>query len=94
MAKEKFEEALEKLEEEGNIRGEPDEEIFVIGGAELYNIALPAADRIYVTEIDHEFDADVFFPEFEEEKFDKSEIGQIVDEKTNYPLRFVLYTRK
>ena len=89
-----MEEAFEKLEEEGVVHGGPEDEIFVIGGAELYNTALPAADRIYVTEIDNEFDADVFFPEFEEELFEKTEIGTVIDEKTSYPLKFVLYTRK
>ena len=89
-----MDEAFEKLEDEGVLEGTPDEEIFVIGGAELYHTALPAADRIYITEIDNEFDADVFFPEFEEELFEKTEIGMVVDEKSGYPLKFVLYTRK
>lgn len=89
-----LEEAFDKLEEKEIVHGGPDDEIFIIGGAELYRTALPAADRIYVTEIDNEFDADVFFPEFEEELFEKTEIGQVIDEKTGYPLRFVLYTRK
>ena len=89
-----LEDAFEKLEERGVIKGEPDEELFIIGGAEVYVAAIPAADRIYVTEIDNEFDADVFFPEFEDELFEKTEIGAIIDEKTSYPLKFVLYTRK
>ncbi|HQR19403.1 MAG TPA: dihydrofolate reductase [Burkholderiaceae bacterium] len=38
------------------------DEAFVIGGAELYRIALPRADRLLITEIDHEFDGDTFFP--------------------------------
>ncbi len=35
---------------------------FVIGGAELYRLALPRADRLLITEIDHDFDGDTFFP--------------------------------
>lgn len=37
-------------------------EAFVIGGAELYRLALPRADRLLITEIDHDFDGDTFFP--------------------------------
>jgi len=37
-------------------------EIFVIGGAELYRLALPRADRLLITEIDHDFDGDTHFP--------------------------------
>lgn len=40
-------------------------EAFVIGGAEIYALALPRADRIYLTEIEREFDGDTFFPEFD-----------------------------
>jgi dihydrofolate reductase len=42
-----------------------DAEAFVIGGAELYRLALPVADRLYLTEIDQVFDGDAFFPELE-----------------------------
>lgn len=41
------------------------EEAFVIGGAEIYALALPFADRIYLTEVDAEIDGDTFFPELD-----------------------------
>lgn len=41
------------------------EEVFVIGGAQIYEQALPYADRLYLTLIDDEKEADVFFPEYE-----------------------------
>ena len=37
-------------------------EVFVIGGAQLYAAALPRADRLLITEIDHDFDGDTTFP--------------------------------
>jgi len=40
-----------------------DPEVFVIGGAELYLAAIQRADRLYLTEIDRDFDGDTFFPE-------------------------------
>ena len=41
-----------------------DAEVFVIGGAEIYGQALPLAQRLYLTEVAHDFAADAFFPEF------------------------------
>lgn len=38
---------------------------FVIGGAEIYRLALPHADRLYVTEIDAELPGDTFFPDLD-----------------------------
>lgn len=42
-----------------------DNEIFIIGGAELYLQALDFADRIYLTEIKAEFEGDAWFPEID-----------------------------
>lgn len=41
------------------------EEIFVIGGAQIYTQALPHANRLYLTLIDDTQSADVYFPEYE-----------------------------
>jgi dihydrofolate reductase len=38
------------------------EEVFVIGGAEIYRLALERADRVYLTRIDAAFEGDVVFP--------------------------------
>ncbi len=45
------------------------EEAMVIGGAEIYSLALPRADRLYFTLIDADIDGDTFFPEFDETDF-------------------------
>lgn len=42
------------------------EEICVIGGAQLYEAAIPLLDRIYLTVIDQEYEADTFFPDFDQ----------------------------
>lgn len=42
---------------------------FVIGGAELYALALPRADRLELTEIDAEFDGDAHFPAWPRQQF-------------------------
>jgi dihydrofolate reductase len=38
---------------------------FVIGGAEIYALALPFADRLHITEIERDFDGDTLFPDFD-----------------------------
>ncbi|HVX90227.1 MAG TPA: dihydrofolate reductase [Candidatus Paceibacterota bacterium] len=43
------------------------EEVFVIGGGEIYTAALPHTDRLYLTLIASEKPADAFFPEYEKE---------------------------
>src|SRR5689334_9214650 len=42
------------------------EEVCVIGGAALFQLALPKAKRLYLTEVEAEVDGDVFFPAFDE----------------------------
>lgn len=49
------------LEEALALAGES-ERVFVIGGAEIFALALPLADELELTEIDAEFPADAFFP--------------------------------
>ena len=41
------------------------EEAFIIGGAEIYAIALPVADRIYLTEVEADVEGDALFPELD-----------------------------
>ncbi len=41
-------------------------EIFIMGGAQIYEQGIHYADRLYITLIDHAFDADAFFPEYRE----------------------------
>lgn len=52
------------------------EEIFFIGGAELYAQAIPLADRLYLTEVDVEVTGDAWFPEYDHAAF--REIGRTV----------------
>lgn len=50
---------------EGIALGATEEEVFVIGGGEIYRLALPLADRIYLTLVHAEVEGDTFFPPFE-----------------------------
>ena len=52
------------LEEAIKIAGDV-EEIMIIGGQQIFTESLPLADRLYITEIDHEFEGDTYFPSYE-----------------------------
>ena len=45
------------------------EETFVIGGAEIFRLALPLAHRLYLTEVSWPFEGDTFFPEYPSQDF-------------------------
>ncbi|SDB90833.1 dihydrofolate reductase [Pelagirhabdus alkalitolerans] len=47
-----------------------DEEVFIIGGGEIYERFLPFADRLYITYIDEEFEGDTYFPEYDLSKYE------------------------
>jgi dihydrofolate reductase len=48
------------------------DEVFVIGGAEIYRLALPSVDRIYLTLIHKEIAGDAYFPELNPDEFRES----------------------
>src|SRR3989338_5065775 len=57
-------EIVHSLSEALDLFPDQNEEIFIIGGAEIYRQTMPIADRLYITHIDAEdSEADSFFPE-------------------------------
>ncbi len=69
-------------------------EIFVIGGAEIFQTSFDKAHRIYLTRIHHEFDGDVFFPEVPQSKWKLiSERHCPADEKNDYPHTYQVWER-
>lgn len=48
------------------------DEIMVIGGAEIYKLFLPIADRLYITKVHGTFRGDTYFPEFDENEWVKA----------------------
>ncbi|ATF13512.1 dihydrofolate reductase [Brevibacillus brevis X23] len=70
------------------------EEVFVIGGSQIYKEFLPYADRLYITEIDYEFEGNVFFPEVDMSKWTLfSNTKGIKDDKNSYDYYFKMYER-
>lgn len=71
-------------------RSEP---FFVIGGAQIYRLFLPHAEKLYVTRIDHAFEGDEYFPEVDWEQWRlESEMPGPANEP--YRFRFEVYVRK
>lgn len=65
-------------------------EVFVIGGATLYQTLLPMADFLYLTEIDKDFPGDTFFPEIDVKNWREIEREQIDnDPSVDFSYRFL-----
>lgn len=70
-------------------------EAFVIGGAEIYRLALPLADIVYLTEVLQSFEGDAFFPSLEPTVWQEIERTDfVIDEKHAVPFSFVTYHKK
>lgn len=72
-----------------------DNEIFVIGGAQLYEAALPRADRIYLTEVDAEVEGDTYMPDFDLREWRAGAVtAHAADERNPYSYKLTVYDRK
>ena len=70
------------------------QEVFIIGGAEIYTQAMPYADKLYITHIDAEDKkADSFFPPIEKEWRETSREEHKADKKNPYDYTFVVYEK-
>ena len=84
-----IEEAIEMVENK--------DEIFIIGGAQIYKetIEKNLADRLDITLVHHEFEADVFFPEIDLTIWEEAAREDFTaDEKNKFDFSFVSYTKK
>lgn len=72
-----------------------EEELFIIGGGEIYNQTLHLADKLYITEVDAEPAGDAHFPEFDKSAFVKEEIADYKpDETHNFAFKICVYSKK
>ncbi|MDE5822355.1 MAG: dihydrofolate reductase [Paramuribaculum sp.] len=70
-------------------------EAMVIGGAEIYRLALPMATKLYLTQIDATRpDADTFFPEINKDEWEQDSQEWLTDSKTGLRYRFSCLSRK
>lgn len=77
-------------------RLDPSGEHFVIGGAEIFKLALPVADRLYITLIDRDFEGDTVFPDLHWERHFEivEDSGLLVSAQEKIPYRFLVAERK
>lgn len=72
-----------------------EEEHFIIGGATIYRLLMPYANKMYITEIAQEFEGDVSFPEINKEEWNIVEVQKgLKNEKNPYDYNYVTYIRK
>ena len=72
-----------------------DEDVYIIGGASVYQQALPLADRLCLTEIDDTpAEADTFFPPYADDWKESAREDHDIDEKHAYRYSFVDYIKK
>ncbi len=77
-------------------REQGEQELFIIGGGQIYAQSLPLLDKLYITEIDLLVEGgDAFFPDFDESEWDlESEIAHAPDEKNPHAFVFKVFKKK
>ncbi len=86
---------VQKMEEAiKNARKAGETELFIIGGAEIYNLAMPFTDRIYLTRIHTELKGDTFYPDLDfSEWLEVSCNPNQKDEKNPFDYDFLVYEK-
>ena len=68
-----------------------DKEVYISGGVRLYKEAISLVDKMYITEIDCDIEGDTYFPDFDEDLFEKEINEEVMGE---IPYKYVTYIRK
>ncbi len=84
--------SIEKAIEEA--RSSEDEEIFIIGGGEIYKLGFKYVDKLYITEINAEVKGNTYFPEWDKKYWNEiSRISHPSDKKHPYSFDYVIYKK-
>lgn len=87
-----IEQAIEKAKQ--SLLNTDENEIMVIGGGVIYELFLPIADRLYITEVNTQIDGDAYFPEINKNTWQETERSQgVIDEKNALAHQFVTYQK-
>ena len=71
-----------------------DPQPFIIGGGEIYKIAMDISDRIELTRVHHHFEGDTSFPNIDKSKWiETKKITNEKDDKHNYDFTFITYNK-
>ena len=72
-----------------------EEENFIIGGAPIYKLLMPYADKMYITKINQDFEGDVYFPEIKDEEWKAIKIEKGLKNEANpFDYEYIDYIRK
>ena len=75
-------------------RENEDEEIFIIGGGEIYKLGFKFVDKLYITEIKKNIEGDTFFPKWNKSEWKEiSRISHPSDSKHKYDFDYVIYKK-
>ncbi|WP_078409843.1 dihydrofolate reductase [Priestia abyssalis] len=86
---------IHSISEVKELEEKRDDELFVIGGAEIFEQTFSIADRLYVTMIEETFEGDTYFPDFNEDDWVVvSKKKGVQDERNVYEHYFLVYERK
>lgn len=70
------------------------EEVFIVGGANIYAQSMNIAHKLYITKVHHDFEADTFFPEIDTSIWkETSREDHFKDEKHAYDFSFITYEK-
>ena len=82
-----IEDAIEKMDS--------DKENFIIGGGSIYKQFMPLANKLYITRVHKNFEADTFFPEISEKKWELTSSENIDDDNQNdFKYTFEIYDKR
>ena len=71
------------------------DDIFIVGGAEIYALSMPLADEILVTQLHDIFEGDAYFPANAPELWEVAETERgVTDEQNAYQFSYLTYRRK
>ena len=81
-----LDEAIDKCTDEN--------EVFIIGGGQIYKEAIEICDNLYITKIHKDFEGDIKFPEIHENKWKLTNCDKHYSENNNFNYSFLTYMRK
>ncbi len=78
-----------------NVLKDCDDEVFVMGGATIYKALLPFCQRLYITRVYRDYEADVYFPTIDMSEFTLVSLGEpLQDEESGLDFAYEEYERK
>lgn len=86
-------EIIHSVEEALELFSKSSEEVFVIGGQEIYRQFLPYANRLYITIIDNEFNGNKYFPEININEWKIVSFNKGINDESSYSYCHFVYER-